>query len=413
MILLKDFLEDLTDDIGKIVLSNDEIDNYRDSIVYEGAIHKIPRDLLNSEFSGFEKEDSDSMTIYVSEIGESRNYGSVEEFLENCYSYELTIIDSNSKRILFEGFKYDLSESILKMGFDKLETPTKIHCNIIVPEDYKRDSFRYTDSLFDKLNNYIYKGNVKQFGDIVIRGWETKTKAVSLNKAYSNFLFQAKKKLGLSSTAKLEIDKSKIIKAEEPILKPAKSYSKNYYEDSDYNIPDECNVNVEDTNYNLNKTTRELKWTEEEDRERYKWYGSIHHENYSTCYKASIDPLEFLRLTMRKIDPENIEEGKDYNTDAPFKKLDIPRFVAESTDMFLHVKKKGNSFKVVGHEGRHRMWGLYKMGITKAPIVIYIVDDDYDRYNPGEYHSMRLIGQFNSYSTTLNGLSTFGYKNIK
>lgn len=275
-------------------------------------------------------------------------------------------------------------------------------------EKFEPEDYNFKNS--NKLNLYTYEGVVKQFKNIVSRNWKAETRAVSVDKAYANLLYQAKQYLRLNNTAKVDIDKSKIIKVEDEkpraILIPRKKYSS----DKDYNIPDECDLN--DTNYKLNTKSKELKWSEDDERERYDWYGAQLAENYSTCYKASIDPYEFLRLTMSKRDPENIEEGKDYNTGVPFQKLDKERFKSEGTDMFLEVEPKGSSFKVVGHEGRHRMFGLYKEGIKKAPIIIYIVKD-FDKYNPKEYTSMNLIGQFNTYRTSISGITTFAYKNIK
>ena len=48
---------------------------------------------------------------------------------------------------------------------------------------------------------YVFKGYVNRFDKCVIPKWEAKTKAVSLKKATTNFLFQAKKALNLAPNA--------------------------------------------------------------------------------------------------------------------------------------------------------------------------------------------------------------------
>lgn len=103
-----------------------------------------------------------------------------------------------------------------------------------------------------KINIYIYKGPIYKFKQIVAQDWEAETRAVSLEKAVSNLNSQAKKYLGYVQGSAIRIDKNKVeeIKAEDyasDFKKKTKDIP-NYYDDPDYNIPDECDLNIDDSN---------------------------------------------------------------------------------------------------------------------------------------------------------------------
>ena len=56
------------------------------------------------------------------------------------------------------------------------------------------------------VNSYIYDGPVKQFGK-VIGVFQGETQAMTRERALSNFAYRAKKARGLSSEARIELDK--------------------------------------------------------------------------------------------------------------------------------------------------------------------------------------------------------------
>ena len=48
---------------------------------------------------------------------------------------------------------------------------------------------------------YYFKGNVRRFSNVALRDWTCTTMAVSEKQARVNFMFQSKKRLGLSKDA--------------------------------------------------------------------------------------------------------------------------------------------------------------------------------------------------------------------
>jgi hypothetical protein len=54
---------------------------------------------------------------------------------------------------------------------------------------------------------YRYRGSVKQFGKIICESWVAETSAVSASKALSNLAYRYKKEHGLTSSARIELDK--------------------------------------------------------------------------------------------------------------------------------------------------------------------------------------------------------------
>ena len=57
---------------------------------------------------------------------------------------------------------------------------------------------------------YRYRGCVKQFGKIINESWTAETSAVSASKALSNLTYRYKKEHGLTSSARIELDKKKL-----------------------------------------------------------------------------------------------------------------------------------------------------------------------------------------------------------
>ncbi|NBW15007.1 MAG: hypothetical protein EBR82_44100, partial [Caulobacteraceae bacterium] len=92
-------------------------------------------------------------------------------------------------------------------------------------------------------------------------------------------------------------------------------------------------------------------------------------ENDTKAYAAFIDPLEFVYATTT---PGNLRDellsGKG--------QLDIERMANERQTPFLEVEKDANNvWRIVGHEGRHRMAALAANGVKSVPIVIRMVGE--------------------------------------
>lgn len=149
---LRDFLDEAIDNDGNITLSDINEDDFEDSIVYEGSISDIPEELLDCEFSEFDT--GEGITINVSEEGFSRYYTTLEDFLEDCNEYNITIWDTDLEKIIYDGDKYDIPDEILEMGFESFDMPTNICCNIDTG-DYDKDindsNCKFKDSI-DELD---------------------------------------------------------------------------------------------------------------------------------------------------------------------------------------------------------------------------------------------------------------------
>lgn len=99
----------------------------------------------------------------------------------------------------------------------------------------------------DKIYHYI--GPIKRFGKVVAKEWEGETTAPSLSKAVNNLKFQAKKYLGLTKDAKVELNKDGIIEMSGLDEEETKEYNRSY--DPDYDIPDEWEGSYEDDELRL------------------------------------------------------------------------------------------------------------------------------------------------------------------
>lgn len=90
-------------------------------------------------------------------------------------------------------------------------------------------------------------------------------------------------------------------------------------------------------------------------------------------YFAFIDPWDFLYLTTNSVEdflernPNRLNEGvsEDWGTVNNIQNADA---------LFLRVEDDGNgNWKVIGHEGRHRMAALYRDGVDKVAVAIRMV----------------------------------------
>ena len=88
--------------------------------------------------------------------------------------------------------------------------------------------------------------------------------------------------------------------------------------------------------------------------------------NYAQAYVSSIDPRDFLRLTLNDdvLEKWNAAEGQD----SGIYPLNEEELRGQSQTPYLRIDPETGA--VIGHEGRHRMRALWKAGITSAPVVI-------------------------------------------
>ena len=143
----------------------------------------------------------------------------------------------------------------------------------------------------------------------------------------------------------------------------------------------------------------------------YIWWGSESTWNgkYAQSYRCKMSPKDFLDLTTSKGADALVKGDNIGGTNLD--DLDIDRLNRENyQDIYLlisfdkHSKKtldanrltKNFNAKVIGHEGRHRMFALWQRGVTSVDVEIKVSGETkYDRYNPFEIDNLELVGQFN------------------
>ncbi len=99
------------------------------------------------------------------------------------------------------------------------------------------------------MPTYHYIGPIKRFGKIVAREWEGETTAPSLPKGVNNLKFKAKKYLGLSGNAQVELIRENIEEIDDLDMIETEEYNRSY--DPDYDIPDDWEGSYEDGNLKL------------------------------------------------------------------------------------------------------------------------------------------------------------------
>lgn len=161
----------------------------------------------------------------------------------------------------------------------------------------------------------------------------------------------------------------------------------------------EKNYKKPDKLYNIDKNT--AYWPE--DAEDYIYWGSEADkwaEDYAKSYKVKMSPKDYLDLTTVK-GADNIKLGDDIDGN-PTRELDIDEFNKETyQNIFLQVAFRDSSdntiARVVGHEGRHRMFALMQAGVKSVDVELRcdVSDTNYDRNNPFPLNRIVLIGQFN------------------
>lgn len=96
---------------------------------------------------------------------------------------------------------------------------------------------------------------------------------------------------------------------------------------------------------------------------------------YAQAYITYMSPIDYLKLTAggNMATLEDIESASDRYGDVDFDKL------GNSDPIYLSVSEGKNGFKVVGHEGRHRMYMLGKAGFEAIPVLMFDSDTKYSK----------------------------------
>lgn len=141
------------------------------------------------------------------------------------------------------------------------------------------------------------------------------------------------------------------------------------------------------------------------------WWDSEakHNENYANAYRVKMSPEDFLDLTTRQ-GSYNLSKGMSLDG-VELRDLDIDEFNKETHQpIFLRIEftntTSPHTANVIGHEGRHRMFALWKAGVKKVDVQIRVrSNENYDKYNPYKIDRITLTSQFvPSRKVTISGL---------
>lgn len=149
---------------------------------------------------------------------------------------------------------------------------------------------------------------------------------------------------------------------------------------------DEVNKRLKQIGLSFNGT-KSLAWTDERI-EKYLgggYYGSSN-PKYAKAYIAYMTPKQFLNLTMGG---KTTTVDMIQNESASYGELDIEK-LGGSSPMFLEIDEGRVWSKVVGHEGRHRMYLLGKAGFERVPVLLFDYKTKHDKTPKDE---MKLIAQ--------------------
>ena len=167
--------------------------------------------------------------------------------------------------------------------------------------------------------------------------------------------------------------------------------------------------------YNIENS--EASWSN--DAENYIYWGNEGDKfapNYSKAYKIKISPKDFLNLTTEK-GFDSLKVGGRLDG-IELKKLDLDHLNKERYQpIFLIAEFKDNkNAKIIGHEGRHRMFALYLEGIKWVDVELRIESNNkfYNKYKPQELNEITLQGQFNpDIKVTINNPIAMSWNNHK
>lgn len=150
----------------------------------------------------------------------------------------------------------------------------------------------------------------------------------------------------------------------------------------DSNLTTEADSN---TKYSLNDNTVSL--TSERIDSVISDYGASD-KRYAKAYITSINPRDYLKLTISDENLAKWEQAADEGTSESIYPLDEAKLKNERNIPMLEIDTETG--EVIGHEGRHRMMALMRAGATNVPIVVV---DNTTKYSKKKEPSMVISSQ--------------------
>ncbi len=155
---------------------------------------------------------------------------------------------------------------------------------------------------------------------------------------------------------------------------------------------------LSDSNYNVSGKT--ARFTDARIDRLMKEYGASN-EKYAQAYVTSINPRDFLKLTLKDVTFDEWNQAAKEGIDSELYPLDVDKLSGYTQTPYLSIDSETG--EVVGHEGRHRMRALLEHGVTSVPITIV----DYGtKYSKKKTPSMTLTSQDFGDDPVNNGFST-------
>lgn len=164
--------------------------------------------------------------------------------------------------------------------------------------------------------------------------------------------------------------------------KAYKEMSKATTGEVDSNLTTEADSN---TKYSLNDNTVSL--TSERIDSVISDYGASD-KRYAKAYITSINPRDYLKLTISDENLAKWEQAADEGTSESIYPLDEAKLKNERNIPMLEIDTETG--EVIGHEGRHRMMALMRAGATNVPIVVV---DNTTKYSKKKEPSMVISSQ--------------------
>ena len=164
--------------------------------------------------------------------------------------------------------------------------------------------------------------------------------------------------------------------------KAYKEMSKATTGEVDSNLTTEADSN---TKYSLNDNTVSL--TSERIDSVISDYGASD-KRYAKAYITSINPRDYLKLTISDKNLAKWEQAADEGTSESIYPLDEAKLKNERNIPMLEIDTETG--EVIGHEGRHRMMALMRAGATNVPIVVV---DNTTKYSKKKEPSMVISSQ--------------------
>ena len=118
-------------------------------------------------------------------------------------------------------------------------------------------------------------------------------------------------------------------------------------------------------------------------------FASPGSKNYAQAYIGWMNPDDFLYLTTSSYDVEDLKRAEGYYGDVD--NISQRAQTAREADV-IHLSIDHETGKVYGHEGRHRMDMLQRLGVENVPVLFF---DSSNKYDKEVMPNPTLIGEWN------------------